>query len=258
MRNLHTYWLVLPSASCPSLPEGAMCHVLATSQINDYNSRSLKRLVLVESTMSNSGRTMMRPSASHHCVVCNGAFYSKFSLKRHLGVKHNVDEEGRRLTSERLEYLRHQSDHRYIRNRERPTDNHRLVTSTNLQLQTSEVPFDAQTKHNDNQFALVDPVLLANICSQIKADDQLEITRTKTDSTVLSRSDDCHDTKEEAVRTNFYQQLHCSVDRDMGDRHFGALPVRRQRQQQHVQPSIPVRCRPSKNIASSKRQWICY
>jgi len=122
---------------------------------------------------------MMRPSASHRCVLCNGAFVSKFSLKRHLGVKHNVDEEGRRLTSERLEYLRHQSDHRYIRNGERPTDNDHLIKSTNLQLQTGGVLFHAPAERKEKQFVLVDPELLANIRSQIKAEDQLESTRTK-------------------------------------------------------------------------------
>ena len=201
---------------------------------------------------------MERPSASHHCIVCNGAFVSKFSLKRHLGVKHNVDEEGRRLTSERLEYLRRQSDHHYIRNGERSTDNQCPIKSTNSQLQTSEVLFDAPMKRNETQFVLVDPVLLAKFCSRNKADDHLEYTRTKTDSAIQSRNDDCQDAEVEPVGTNFYRQPPRSIERSIGDRHFDTLPDHRQSQKQHDQMSIPVRSRPSKNMSSSKRQWICY
>ena len=198
---------------------------------------------------------MEQPSASHQCIVCNNVFVSKFSLKRHLGVKHNVDEEGRRLTSDRQEYLRRQSDHHYIRNGERSTNSQCPIYSTKSQLQTSEVLFDAPVKRNETKFVLVDPALLAYICSRIKADDHVESTRAKTDSAIHSRNDDCHDAEEEPART---KEPPRSIERSMGDRHLENLPVHRQSQKQHDQSSIPVHSRPSKNISSSKRQWICY
>ena len=104
----------------------------------------------------------------------------------------------------------------------------------------------------------MDPALLANICSRIKADDHLESTRAKTDSAIHSRNDDCHDAEEEPARTNFYWEPPRSIERSMGDRHLENLPVHRQSQKQHDQSSIPVRSRPPKNNSSSKRQWICY
>jgi len=246
-----------------------MNHALASCQINGYINKQcdanqlhpnqeLKLSPFVSYIESSGERGMERPSALHHCVVCDSAFVSKFSLKRHLGAKHNVDEEGRRLTSERQEYLRRQSDHHYIRNGERPTDNQRPIKSTNSQLQTSEVLFDAPMKHNGKQFVLVDPVLLAKICSRNKADDYLDSACTKTDSAILSRRDASHDAEEESVRTNFYRQPHRTIDRSIGDRHSDTLLVHRQSQRQHDQTSIPVSSRPSINSSSSKRQWICY
>jgi hypothetical protein len=228
----------------------------AVSQLR--SNQKLKLASFVNYIESSGGIRMERSSASHHCIVCNGAFVRKFSLKRHLGVKHNVDEEGRRLTSERLEYLRHQSDHHYIRNGERSTDNQCPIKSTSSQLQTSEVLFDAPRKRNETQFVLVDPVFLAKICSRTKANDHLESTHIKTDSSIQSRNDDCHNAEEEPVRTNFYRQLPRSIERSMGDSHFDTLPVHRQSQKQHDQASIPVRGRLSKNISTSKQQWICY
>jgi hypothetical protein len=201
---------------------------------------------------------MERASASHHCFVCDGVFVSKFSLKRHLGVKHNVNEEGRSITSEQLEYLRRQSDHRYIRNRERPTCNQYLIKPTNSQLPTNEVLFDVPAKHGEKQFVLADPMLLDKILSRMKVDDYLKSTCTKTDSAVLFRSDDRHDADDKAVRTNCYRQSHHAIGRSMGDRNSDTQPVHRQSKKQHDQASIPVRSRPSKNKSSSKRQWICY
>jgi len=71
------------------------------------------------------------------------------------------------------------SDYRYIRNGQRLTDHDHLIKSTNLQLQTGGVLFHAPAERKEKQFVLVDPELLANIRSQIKAEDQLESTRTK-------------------------------------------------------------------------------
>ena len=57
---------------------------------------------------------MSRQSVSCSCSVCGSVFRSRFSLKRHLGVKHFINEEGIKITAERYEYLRRQSDKNYI------------------------------------------------------------------------------------------------------------------------------------------------
>lgn len=207
---------------------------------------------------SSGGLGMGRASASHHCFVCDGVFVSKFSLKRHMGVKHNVNEEGKSLTSEQLEYLRRQSDHRYIRNRERPTCNQCLIKPANSQLPIEEVLFDVPVKHGEKQFVLVDPMLLDKILSRMNVDDYLESMCTKPDSAVLFRSDDRCDADDKTVRSNCYRQSQHAIGRSMGDRHSNNQPVHRQSQRQHDQASIPVCSRPSKNKSSSKRQWICY
>lgn len=176
----------------------------------------------------------------HRCAVCDSTFVSKFSLKRHMGVKHLMDIEGRRISSERQDYLRHQSDKIYIRNGERTTHTQSLIKPTNSQLRTSEVQFDTPMKHIKKQFVLIDPMLLDKIYSSM---------HTKVDSKMIFRGDDDDGgDEEEAMKTNDYRQPHHKIDRSMSDRHYDTPPIRRQ--SQHVGLS--------KKTSSPKQQWTRY
>ena len=53
------------------------------------------------------------------CSVCGSVFGSRFAMKRHLGVKHMMDESGTKISAERQEYLKHQSAKHYVRNVDR-------------------------------------------------------------------------------------------------------------------------------------------
>jgi len=52
--------------------------------------------------------------SSFSCNVCGAILGSMFSLKRHLGVKHKLDVNGRSISSARQDYLRLQSAKHYV------------------------------------------------------------------------------------------------------------------------------------------------
>ena len=56
------------------------------------------------------------------CSVCGSVFASRFAKKRHLGVKHMLDDNGTRISMERQEYLKQQSTKHYVRNVDRTNE----------------------------------------------------------------------------------------------------------------------------------------
>jgi len=53
------------------------------------------------------------------CPVCRYKFANVYLKRRHIGVIHGLCEDGQTISAERREYLRHQSDRKYVRNRDR-------------------------------------------------------------------------------------------------------------------------------------------
>ena len=53
------------------------------------------------------------------CPVCRNKFANIYLKRRHMGVIHGLCEDGQTINAERREYLRHQSDRKYVRNRDR-------------------------------------------------------------------------------------------------------------------------------------------
>ena len=94
---------------------------------------------------------MSRQSVSCSCNVCGSVFGSRFSLKRHLGVKHSINEEGIKITAERYEYLRRQSDKNYNPIADRTTQADERTTK----LTSQNIKVSNDVKHAGKQLDLM-------------------------------------------------------------------------------------------------------
>ena len=94
---------------------------------------------------------MSRPT--FNCQVCGSILGSSFSLKRHLGVRHLVDENGKKISTLRQDYLRMQSAKHYMRIGNRtPEDRGNLLDCNGDRKNETASP---DCKNTGNQFVLL-------------------------------------------------------------------------------------------------------
>lgn len=135
---------------------------------------------------------MSQQSLMCSCNVCGSVFGSRFSLKRHLGVKHMVNEDGIKITREHYEHLRRQSDKSYIRigNRMTSTDER----TTNMIPLNSKVSNDS--KHAAKQLGptIIDDLMgfenyMKTMCRE--ADSEMKIHGEEMDDAAKSQQLRC-------------------------------------------------------------------
>ena len=67
----------------------------------------------IESVMSNR-RASTQNLSDEQCPVCRNKFANVYLKRRHMGVLHGLEKDGSHISPERREYLRRQSDRKYV------------------------------------------------------------------------------------------------------------------------------------------------